>query len=1253
LLYSVFFLAVGLFLFFLPGISPKAYGQMVPNSAKECAICHFRWLDQFYYEGRGTDLVEYQKERDAADEMMCYSCHNGILVDSRERFWAKRGHRVNIVPSEKVHVPPEMPLGEKGEIVCGTCHTAHGIADELRYQQSIYLRFPNRNSEICIKCHTGKDGGPKTGNHPVGVSSLPIPARILDNYGRSGVKKDAVICETCHTVHGSTDKNLLIIPNKSDGECNALLCESCHTPNPSMKGKGIGIGSHPVDLVPQLKMPRKWTEGAPLIVGENNQIICLTCHSPHGAKKETSILVKGSKSPMCTECHQQENLVARTEHDLTLSAPAELDFTTKVGSQTGICGACHRPHNAEKYRLWSRPLPGLKQGTFIADDAGSKMCESCHNEKSCAKKKLVGNFSHPVNRDITKVTKGKLDFPTYNEQGSPCDQGKIICTTCHNPHQWDPRKKENGPGQMVEGGQSDSFLRMANDGTSISQNENSGFCVACHLAQKTVIDTDHDLRITAKEEINSMGQKCTESGPCSACHIVHNAQGNKLWARLLPLTQDPITSYCESCHREKSCAEKKLVGTYTHPVGVDIRLTEDKTIATGTGTAPKLPLFDKEGKSSAQGKLVTCATCHNVHQWMPGRNEKGQGKNLEGDGTDSFLRIVNDGESTLCLDCHKKQQYIAKTDHDMRFLAAKEKNYHDDLPRKSGLCGSCHVAHNGASILMFAKPIEGPGDLANQLCISCHREKGCGEKKIITVNTHPMDKGIQAADGQTQLPLYAPDGTKQPTGKVGCASCHNVHLWAPGDFLIGTGENREGTAQNSFLRLSMLPNPTLCEDCHQKECKVLSTDHDLNLVFEPEKNMQNLQNIQKQTVADSGVCSACHLVHNAPTGTMWARELPSVPGSTAVGLITQECMSCHSQGKIGEKKGVTDFSHPVDIRPLQKEITTSLPLYTLSGKVENSANGFLTCNTCHNPHQWAPNDLTSEQKSEQAAKERPFGKGIKVPVKNQEGDIHNSFLRLDEEKKQNLCTDCHKDKKYVCRSEHDLSLFASKETKDTKDTTDTKDAKETKVNMESKDTNVQGHDVIQSGVCSACHLVHNGPFKSLLWARRLPPEKDFMLATCLSCHDKGKCAEGKSAFIGLHPSTFVYTGKITQFRRMGNTDYKTYFPLYDKQGQKSQVGFVTCATCHNVHQWDPESKEYPDSGKNIEGDPRNSFLRNTGADFSICLDCHGFDAILRYKNYHVPSEWHEKYWRPGQDVKQIGTGNAEVKPSTTEKKPVP
>ena len=49
--------------------------------------------------------------------------------------------------------------------------------------------------------------------------------------------------------------------------------------------------------------------------------------------------------------------------------------------------------------------------------------------------------------------------------------------------------------------------------------------------------------------------------------------------------------------------------------------------------------------------------------------------------------------------------------------------------------------------------------------------------------------------------------------------------------------------------------------------------------------------------------------------------------------------------------------------------------------------------------------------------------------------------------------------------------------------------------------------------------------------------------------------------------------------------------------------------------------------KNIEGDLTNSFLRNRGPAFSICIDCHRFEALLKYKGYHQSSEWQQKYWR--------------------------
>ena len=42
-----------------------------PNSAKACAICHYRWIDTFFVQGTGTDLVPYQSEKVVATAPMC------------------------------------------------------------------------------------------------------------------------------------------------------------------------------------------------------------------------------------------------------------------------------------------------------------------------------------------------------------------------------------------------------------------------------------------------------------------------------------------------------------------------------------------------------------------------------------------------------------------------------------------------------------------------------------------------------------------------------------------------------------------------------------------------------------------------------------------------------------------------------------------------------------------------------------------------------------------------------------------------------------------------------------------------------------------------------------------------------------------------------------------------------------------------------------------------------------------------------
>ena len=39
-------------------------------------------------------------------------------------------------------------------------------------------------------------------------------------------------------------------------------------------------------------------------------------------------------------------------------------------------------------------------------------------------------------------------------------------------------------------------------------------------------------------------------------------------------------------------------------------------------------------------------------------------------------------------------------------------------------------------------------------------------------------------------------------------------------------------------------------------------------------------------------------------------------------------------------------------------------------------------------------------------------------------------------------------------------------------------------------------------------------------------------------------------------------------------------------------------------------------GKPVEGSVLNSFLKNKSVSGSICVDCHGLDALYRYKFFH-------------------------------------
>jgi len=165
------------------------------DTAKKCSICHYRWVQTFYVEHRGTPLAPLNEKEVVGSQKMCLSCHDGSVRDSRDKICNDPGHRVGTIPSKRVTIPEKFPLDKNGALLCATCHTPHATTKTAEARVEFFLRAPNINSSFCRMCHTNKTGGVTRGNHPVDVLPMNDPSELIKAGGRLGTKpKNHIIC---------------------------------------------------------------------------------------------------------------------------------------------------------------------------------------------------------------------------------------------------------------------------------------------------------------------------------------------------------------------------------------------------------------------------------------------------------------------------------------------------------------------------------------------------------------------------------------------------------------------------------------------------------------------------------------------------------------------------------------------------------------------------------------------------------------------------------------------------------------------------------------------------------------------------------------------------------------------------------------------------------------------------------------------------------------------------------------------------
>lgn len=446
-----------LFLLFLSTTSDaKIKTPSNPNSAKACAICHYRWIDTFFVQGKGTDLVPYQSEKVVATAPMCYSCHDGSVQDSRRKADKNLLHKINSPVPEHMEIPAQFPLGKNNSLQCATCHTPHALPSAGSTGETIFMRASLKDSVMCLMCHADK-GPIITSKHNL-VHSAPAEKNL---EGKTAL--DTGPCSACHLQHAVARD----LPGSTD--YTTQLCITCHSQGNIAAGSQLKDNQHPLQTRTRVvgdasTLPLFNADG----VRESGALIaCATCHDPHrwdpaSAEGEIGEAAKGDRTnsflrlpapQLCGDCHSDKVYIENTDHDLSITAPESVNSLSQKPNRSGLCGACHLVHNSKiDVLLWAR---GFGPGNNIME----MMCNSCHWTGGPAKKKIPPVYFHPREKLIS--TRGRIDaFPLFNAgSGKPAMEGNLSCPSCHNAHQWNPEKPSKGNGQNLEGSLADSFLR--------------------------------------------------------------------------------------------------------------------------------------------------------------------------------------------------------------------------------------------------------------------------------------------------------------------------------------------------------------------------------------------------------------------------------------------------------------------------------------------------------------------------------------------------------------------------------------------------------------------------------------------------------------------------------------------------------------------------------------------------------------------------------------------------------------------------
>ncbi len=313
--------------------------------------------------------------------------------------------------------------------------------------------------------------------------------------------------------------------------------------------------------------------------------------------------------------------IVNTKHNLSVTGPG----TVKAVTETEICLFCHTPHNSRPVApLWNRNDPGATYTLYTSSmlqalpgqpDGSSILCLSCHDgtvalgsvlSRPTAINMSTGTFmpagvsnmttnlsnDHPVSFAYTAAlatADGQLMPPSGITPPVSLDNGRMQCTSCHDPHK-----------NIYS-----DFL--------VATSQNSNLCNSCHQRTYWTAST-HGSSTRTWNGVAPDPWPYTEpamttvaQNACESCHNPHNSGSN-----VMLLKYQAEESNCNDCHNGNVASKNvaaQFAKTYRHNISnyTNVHIANEPAAVTNMH--------------------VECVDCHNPHA---SRNQAAVAPNVNG-----------------------------------------------------------------------------------------------------------------------------------------------------------------------------------------------------------------------------------------------------------------------------------------------------------------------------------------------------------------------------------------------------------------------------------------------------------------------------------------------------------------------------------------------------------------------------------------------------------------------------------------------